>query len=502
MKKYIIITYLLLAFGLISCSDNFLDLESPTKLTIDDYYNTEARIYEALVAAYSPLDWFDWGQGEYNPINIMSDVMADDIWSGGSSATDNESWHLQANYSVTPIKVMSGIWTSSYKGIHRCNNIMFYMPGVTDIDDATKNLYEAEAKVLRAWYYSLLWKFWGAVPYYTTNLSDPYTSAKSPADEVYEGIITDLEDAIQNGGLPMRQTSTALNGRVTLATAYMLYAEVVMYQKDNSRYSQALTYMKEIISGGEYSLTQNFADVWTEEGEWNNECIFAINYFNDGASRSWDNPYYAGGTVLPQLIGPYGLVDGTDGFNQGWGFGPVRETTYDMYEEDDTRRDATILDARTYNYTERYQDTGFWLKKYCARTGYNDGQIADAQLNYGNDLRIYRYSETLLNAAELLIQTGGSTTEAQGYLDEVRMRAGFVAGSVAATIDNIIAERHLEFVGEGKRYWDLIRSDKAASTLTAGEYRTVGWTPNKKYLPIPDKEISASDGKLEQNTDY
>jgi len=195
-------------------------------------------------------------------------------------------------------------------------------------------------------------------------------------------------------------------------------------------------------------------------------------------------------------------VDGTDGFNQGWGFGPVRESTYNMYEENDTRRDATILDAREYSYTKRYEDTGFWLKKYCARAGYNEGQIADAQLNYGNDLRIYRYSETLLNAAELLIQTGGSTSVAQGYLDQVRTRAGLDAGSVTASIDNIIEERHLEFVGEGKRYWDLIRSDKAATTLTAGEYRTVNWTPNKKYLPIPDTEISASDGILEQYTEY
>jgi starch-binding outer membrane protein, SusD/RagB family len=502
MKKYIIIACLSLTFGLFSCSDKFLELDSPTKLTIDDYYTTEARIYEALVAAYCPMEWFDWGQGEYNPINVMADVMADDVWPGGSSATDNESWHLQANYSVTPIKVISGIWKSCYTGIHRCNNVMYYMPGVTDIDDETKNLYEAEAKVLRAWYYTQLWKFWGAVPYYTTNLTDPYISGKSSADDVYEGIITDLEDAIKNGGLPMKQTNTSLYGRVTLATAYMLYAEVVMYQNDQTRYGQALTYMNNIIGSKKYSLTTNFADIWTEGGEWNDECIFAINYFNDGASRSWSNPYYAGGTVLPQLISPYGLADGTDGFNQGWGFEPVRESTYNMYEANDARRDATILDARTYTYTARYEDTGFWLKKYCARTGYNEGQIADAQLNYGNDLRYYRYSETLLNAAELLIQTGGSTSEAQGYLNDVRTRAGLTAGSVTATVDNIINERHLEFVGEGKRYWDLIRSGKAAATLTASEYRTVSWTSNKRYLPIPDSEISASDGKLDQYTEY
>jgi hypothetical protein len=424
------------------------------------------------------------------------------VWPGGSSATDNESWHLQANYSVTPIKVMKGLWTSCYTGIHRCNNVMYYMPGVAGIDDATKNLYEAEAKVLRAWYYTQLWKFWGAVPYYTTNLRDPYTSAKSTADEVYNGIMADLDDAIKNGGLPMKEANASDDGHVTLAMAYMLYADAAMYQKDSGRYAQALSYMKEIIGSGRYALTANYADIWTEAGEWNSECIFAVNYFNQGASRSWSNPYYAGGTVLPQLISPYGLVDGTDGFNQGWGFEPVREQTYNMYEASDTRRDATILDARTYSYTKRYEDTGFWLKKYCARTGYNEGQIADAQLNYGNDLRLYRYAETLLNAAELLLQTGGSTAEAQGYLDQVRVRAGLKAGSAKATVDNIIEERHLEFVGEGKRYWDLIRSDKAASTLVAGEYRTVGWTPNKKYLPLPDSEVSASGGKLVQNTDY
>lgn len=491
-----------MTLGLTSCSSDFLDLESPSKLTIDDYYNSPARIQEALVAAYDPMGWFDWNDKEYNPINAMSDVMADDVWPGGSSATDNEAWHLQANYSVTPIKVMTNVWSTCYTGIHRCNNVMQYMPGVSGIDDATKNLFEGEAKVLRAWYYTQLWKFWGSVPYYTTNIASPYTTDKASADEVYAGIIADLEDAIQNGGLPMKQTDASKDGHATLATAYMIYADAVMYQNDKARYPQALKYMNEIISSHQYKLTPKFSDIWTEENEWNEECIFAINYFHIGASRSWNNPFYAGGTVYPELISPYGLTDDTDGFNQGWGFEPVRESTYAMYDAADTRRDATILDARNYTYTKRYEDTGLWLKKYCARSGYNAGQIADAVLNYGNDLRLYRYSETLLNAAELLLATGGSATTAQNYLDQVRTRAGLPAGSVTATMNNILNERRLEFVGEGKRYWDLIRSGKAESTLVAGEYRTVSWTPNKKYLPVPDGEISASAGKLTQYTEY
>ena len=73
----------------------------------------------------------------------------------------------------------------------------------------------------------------------------------------------------------------------------------------------------------------------------------------------------------------------------------------------------------------------------------------------------------------------------------------------AATIDNIIDERHKEFVGEGKRYWDLIRTGKAATTLVpdAYGYRTNTWTEKKKYLPIPLSEIDASHGTLTQN-DY
>ena len=154
---------------------------------------------------------------------------------------------------------------------------------------------------------------------------------------------------------------------------------------------------------------------------------------------------------------------------------------------------------RNVSYEERYQNTGLWLRKYCARSGYNADQIADAVLNWGNDLRIYRYSETLLNAVELALLGGGSVN--QGYFDQVRQRAGL--SSKSATIDNVIEERRFEFLGEGKRYFDLVRSNKAQDVLKAGgEYRTVSWTPNKKYLPIPQAEINSSDGALIQNTDY
>lgn len=348
-------------------------------------------------------------------------------------------------------------------------------------------------------YYNWLWKFWGNIPYYEENLTAPYIAEQFQADQVYENIITDLEGAIALDVLQMKE-SAANYGRVTKAMAYMLYAEIVMYQNDESRFPKALQYMQEIINSSEYQLVDDYTGIFKESGEWSSESIFEIIYKDENAARSWDNPTYPGGTVLPRLISPSGWADGTDGHDNGWGFAPVRVETYEMYANNDDRRDATCWNAAAVgSYNPRYQDTGFFLEKYVAQSGGNAGQIADADLNYNNNFRIYRYSETLLNAAELITR-GAGQGDAKEYLNRVRKRAGLTT-ELEPTIDNIIEERHLEFVGEGKRYWDLIRSGKASSVLVPDEYgyRTNRWTENKKYLPIPQSEIDAAQGTLTQN---
>lgn len=175
-----------------------------------------------------------------------------------------------------------------------------------------------------------------------------------------------------------------------------------------------------------------------------------------------------------------------------------------MYDPADKRRAGSIYapaDESGVTYEPRYQDTGYFPAKYLPRTDGTAGQIADMNLNYNNNLRVYRFAETLLNAAELIVRGATGKGTAQQYLDRVRTRAGLT--SVTATLDNIIAERRLELLGEGKRYWDLVRTGKAAATLTPdndlGGYRTRSWTENKKYLPIPQDEIDAAQGTLTQN---
>ena len=165
-------------------------------------------------------------------------------------------WHLSANVEALSARVIKGVLSCYYSAVNRANNVIESVNYVKDISSENRALYIAEAKVLRAYYYTYLWKMWGNIPCYKKNLEFPYTSDQSSADEVYHAIIEDLDEAIKDGGLPMKATADTY-GRITKAMAYMLYAEVVMYQKDNTRYSTALNYMNEIIESGSYDLNSD-----------------------------------------------------------------------------------------------------------------------------------------------------------------------------------------------------------------------------------------------------
>ena len=484
------------------CSDSFLEVENPTGEPLEEYYTTDAHIQEALAAAYDPLHWPDWGLNQYNALNIDAEIMGDDFWVGGANSADMQNWHMLFNYSGDENNTLSSLWTVDYSGIKRCNDVLKYLGWATDVSEENMKSYEMQARCLRVFYYNMLWHYFGNVPFYLENLeTPPYTAPQYTADEVYNELIVELEAVIESNVLPMRW-ETSQSGRVSQAMAWMMYAEMVMYQNDENRYAKALQGMQAIISSGQYSLNPSFANIWEESGEWCAESIFEINYEDGNNERGWSSPLAVGGTVLPTLIAPNSWPGG-DGWNSGsdgWGFMPVRLETYDMYTEGDVRRDATCWDVRGVEYTERYQDTHIWLAKYRPFSENNADAGFDNNLNYNNNYRYYRYAETLLNAAELMLRTGSG--DASSLLNQVRNRAGLE--NVTATIDNVIEERHLEFVGEGKRYWDLVRTGLAASVLVPDSYgyRTKAWTSNKKYIPIAQSEIDAALGTLEQNSAY
>ena len=502
ISKYILIgCATAISTGLASCGSDWLDITNNTQDTVEDYYTTEANIFQSVVAAYDPLHWFDYANN-YTGFNIYPEVLADQCFPGGGDVNDMDQWKAVFNFSVTPTKVLDTNYSNAYSGVKRCIDALHYMYDYwtpsTPEEEAKRARYDSEVTALRVFYYNHLWHWWGNIAYYTEPLGGDFIAPQYTADEVYEAMIADLEKVISDNNLPEKCEGSEL-GRVTKHFVYMLYTEIVMYQNDESRKATALKYMEEIINSGKYQLMDDFAAIWDVSGEWCSESVFEINYSDYQASRNWSWGGTAGGTVVPCMVLPRGY-DSRDGIhdNTGWGFCTVRQSTYDSYAEGDVRRDASIWAPEPGSYTIGYQDTGLFLSKYAGIIGGNSGQQADAVLNYNNNLRLYRYAEVLLNAAEL-----GSTNK-QAYLDQVRRRAGL--GSVTATQDNIIRERAWEFLGEGKRYWDLIRTGLAKDYLVAGneipDDRKVSYTDNKKYLPFPQSEIDMCHGTLKQNDQY
>jgi len=492
----------LFGMSLTSCGTDWLEIEPNTQQTIEVYYTTDARIQEAVVAAYDPICWFDYGNG-YAGLNVIPELMGDMVYPGGGDAGDQLWQKNMYDFRATPQSMNeASIYSNAYSGVKRCNDALKYMHDndVPDMTDANRDYYDAQVRALRCFYYNILWHWWGNISYYEKNLTGDFLATQYPADEVYEKIVTELEDIIAGNKLKWKST-TAEQGRITMPFVYMLYTEVVMYQNDQSRFPKCLDLMKQIINSPDYSLNPDFAAIWELEGEWNDESIYEINYSDYLGGRNWGWGGTTGGTVVPTCIGARGYtkVDGIHD-DSGWGFCTVRQSAYDRYEAGDVRRDVSIWTPEEGSYSKGYQDTGHFLGKYAPRIGGNAGQIADANLNYNNNLRLYRYSEVLLNAAELVARGAGSG-DAQGWLDQVRQRAGL--GSIAPTVDNILEERALEFLGEGKRYWDIIRSGKAAQLLVPDseipDGRKGTWSENKKYFPFSQSEMDQTYGTLTQN---
>lgn len=510
MKKYISIFILVALLGLGGCGDDFLT-SLPTEKQAAGSPATEGAILSNLGAAYQILLFDSYANNQYNSIVLMSDLRSDDIYKGGGDAGDQHQLYLLSQFTSTPQELPEGLWNIYYSGLARTNNAITACENAVDVSPAKLEQYRAEAHYLRAYYVHLLWKFWGNVPYFEEPLTEaPYMTRQFTADEIYAEIMEDIDIATgktESGEYRLSMNTTDVNaGRVNLATALMLKARVVMYQKDTQRYAEVTSDMAEIINSGAFSLFDDFAAMWLDENEFSVESIFEVNHLPEG--KTWDSGWQGYGTNLPAFISPNELKAGnkTGDFKGGWGFGPVRQETWDIYEDGDTRREGSINNWEPGQYTPRFQDTGLFQAKYAARVGYNPQ--GDVDLNYSNNLRIFRYSETLLNYAEMLVIHGQSPVgglSAQSALDQVRTRAFGASNSIPATIENIKLERRREFVGEGMRFWDLVRWGDTHLLTESTERSTRTWSEHNKYLPIPQTEMDRTAGTefaLEQNPGY
>ena len=491
MKKYsikICSGILLFTALLVSCTDSFVDRDPVYSIDSENYFNSEEDYNKALIAAYDML------QSTYVNV-LLGEIASDNTLSGGESANDVIGFQQVDEMTHTAVNSnLRDLWNWMFAGVNRANYIL-------EFKDKTnfngKEQIIAEARFLRAYYHFELVKWFGAIPLKGDarfKLGDEKNIPRSPVSEVYASIEDDLEYAIANLSVVAPQT-----GRATKGAAQALLGKAYLYQ---DKFDEAAVVLEDLIVDDNYSLVTNYNTIFENSGENGTESVFEVQYSDAegagfGCLQCSEGNVAVGFNGIRNYSGPL--------FDSGYSFNVPTQDAFDAFEVGDNRRDASILDIVTFaaansaTYGTGYKHTGFFNRKYLPRQG--DANIGDQNLTNPNNYRAIRYSDVLLMAAEAYNRGGIDDAKARTYLNLVRRRAfgntsHDVSASGSALTDLILAERRLELVGEGHRFFDLVRTNRAAAAIT-------GFTPNKNEIfPIPIEEIQFSNGNWQQNPGY
>jgi|TARA_B110000238_G_C16113885_1_gene433944 hypothetical protein len=497
MKKLnikILSAIVLLTLGF-SCSDDFVDVKSQAENS-EDYFNTEEDYQNALIGAYDLL------QSSY--INVMlGEIASDNTLAGGESATDVIGIQEVDDMTHTPVNAqLRDIWGWMFSGVNRANYILEFKDKT---DFVGKEEVLAQARFLRAYYYFELVKWFGDVPLVVDQrmlFGDQFNVDRTPKAQVYAQIEMDLISAAEN--LPYTQAET---GRITKGAAQALLGKAYLYQ---DKFDEAAAVLDNLILNGPYDLVTDYNSMFETEGENNIESIFEVQYSElEGAGFGCLQCSEGNVAVGFSGIRNYSATPNSEGdiFSSGFSFNvPVQEVV-DAFEAGDLRKDVAVLDIDAWaaqtgiTFGTGNEHTGFFNRKYIPRKR-SDAAQGDRNLTNPNNYRSIRFADVLLMAAEAFNRSSAANdAKAQGYLNRVRQRAfGDMMHNISATgstlTENIYQERRVELAGEGHRFFDLVRTGKAAQEID-------GFVAGKhEVFPIPVIEIQLTGNRWSQNPGY
>ena len=524
MKKILKLKFVWVALFLFvtSSCDDFVEVD-PIPVTAEDFFNSPEDYDDALIGAYDLLQSTFW--------NVLTSVVASDDFIAGGDAASIDQPTLQnvnaMNHSPADNNQLRDIWTLMYAGLNRTN---FLLQNENTLDFAGKDEIIAQAYFLRAYYAFELAKFYGNVPLKVENrdgvdriVNEPVIPGEQFSMErtasisaIYSLIEEDLKEAIPN--LPLTQD---LPYKATKGAAQALLGKVYLYHGtfDPTKFSQAASVLNEVIGDGQYNLVtgDDYVNLFTVDGENGPESVFEIQYTNvEGAG--WECITCSEGTYFVQFNGPRSPYNDPV-YAAGWGFNLPTPQFYEIFDEDDMRREVTILDLRELAalednsvYTPPNEDTGFYNHKYVPRKA--DLGESVSQLTHPQNYRSIRYADVFLMAAEAEAQSGGSNAVA--YLNQVRARAygnnnNDYQASEGNLLEVIYEERRKELAGEGHRFFDLVRTGRAQEAFNSynmtkdPDFDAVNFEANKNEIfPIPliELELAQAVERWGQNPGY
>jgi hypothetical protein len=385
-------------------------------------------------------------------------------------------------------------WGTPYSNIRKINSFLENLDAGS-IEQETKDLYRAQALVMRAWIYFDLTRKYGGVPIVKNaqNLSDDLFTPRSKTSECIAFIVEDLDDAVAIENFPYSWSGTNA-GRLTKAAALALKGRVLLYwaspqfnpNGNPDRWTAAYNANKEAkerLEANGYGLFENFYTLWFEANEMNSEVVFVKRFDGVNLGHSWE----AGTRNTTAATGMDGLNKPTWQLAKAFPMitgEPISESSlYDdvfFWKNRDPRFEQTIawnsckwpqfngVEERYWTYPPLPYPDAATTSLGCRKA--IDYSLSDYYAYIGRnkiDWIEIRFAEVLMNCAECAAELD-KNDEAYAVLKDIRKRAGIIAGanglyglkanmSKTEMIRAIILERQIEFAFEGKRLWDLRR---------------------------------------------
>ena len=442
-----------------------------------------------------------------------------------------------------------------YAAIRKCNLFIENIQKST-LDDSWKKLRTAEARFLRAYFYTILWTSHGGVPIVTKVLDqnsqgEAIFQARNSSEETFNFIKEECELAALD--LP----ESAELGRSTTGAALTLKGWVELFwasplnntNNDLKRWEDAARTNKRVIDLGKYSLFADYNEQFFEVNNNNSESIFQKRYLGGtalgsskeglqgptsvyGAQKS-----YGGVNPTQELVDAYSMSNGlaitdpSSGYDPNNPYANREKRFYEtiIYDGSSWLGDVMVMkqglgskNATDITNTNEATNTGYYIRKGInpEHTVLGPNKLSSASYT------IFRYAEVLLSYAEAINESQGPMPEVYNAINLVRRRVdlpdlnqGLNTQQMRETIHH---ERRLELAFEEKRWLDLIRLKKAGELLNGTSHAILiedknGKTtyskipaingkrifdPAKNYfLPIP-QEARDRNVKLEQNPLY
>lgn len=510
MKKNII----KISFGLIglfwtsSCSSDFLNVPLQGKPTAETDPNLPQNLVVGVYNSLMTGEAFG-SEGDVHGISYISatNIISDDADKGSTPTDQQGSVGVLDDFTLTSTNILvQALWAGHYNGIAKVNNALVSIQQST-LDETTKNRLMGEIRVIRAYFYFNLVRWFGGVPKIlrvpndaSDANTDPVFQTRATPDEIYQQIIEDLQFGVSN--LPLRnQTGVS---RVAKGTAQSLLAKVYLYRKD---WQKAYDLSKEVMTSGQYELLADYSIIWRQAGDNSREAIFEVQ------TGQFNNTDF-GVNAYSMFQGP--RVGGKGGWSDlGWGFNNPSQSLVNAYEPGDLRKNATIIfidNSGKYTGTTLFdgfripsadsvQNLRYNYKAYHSENKNVENYLGNRDKKQKN-IHLLRYAEVLLINAEAANEIG-KPAEAIDNLNRLRQRAGLKAlavGSQTAIREAVWQERHIELAMEHDRFFDLVRTGRAATVLRASGKNFVAG--KNELLPIPSLQIELSGGKLTQNNGY